>query len=188
MSKLLDDPGILHQYAELVASLAEIDEASGHEYLGKAIDRVNLAIDMSPSYNANYYATRARLNTLTGNLEQARADIRQAISREDAHSADYARRISRYESVRLLILMRGQQQTLETKQRTLLDDLDQFKAQQLSMLSLLAALIALLAVTASIATRVSAVDAIRLILVSGGVIVLAFAAVSSALIGVKLHE
>ncbi len=43
----------------------------------------------------------------------------------------------------------------------MLAELDQFKAQQLSMLGLLAALIALLAVTASIATRVQADQAIR---------------------------
>ncbi len=188
VSMLPNDPGILHQYSELVASLGEVDEASARKYVDKAIDRVNRAIDMSPTYNASYYATRARLGIFLGSLESARSDIERAISAEDTRSPDYARRISRYESIRLLIIIRRQQQGLEQKQRALLTDLDQFKSQQLSMLSLLAALIALLAVTASIATRVSGTDAIRLIVASGGVIILTFGAVAAVLIGTRIQR
>jgi hypothetical protein len=54
------------------------------------------------------------------------------------------------------------------------------------LLSLLAAIIALLAVTASTATRVSPDDAMRLIIASGGVIVIAFVSVAGVLIGTPL--
>jgi hypothetical protein len=185
---LPQDPGVLHQYSELIASLGEIDPAAARSYMEKAVDRASTAIDLAPNRNANYYSTRARLFNLKGDLESARAEISHAIASEDTRSLDYARRISKYESIRLLIVARQQQLDIDSKQRTVLAELDQFKAQQLSMLGLLAALIALLAVTASIATRVSADQAIRLITASGGVIVLAFVAVTVALIGSPIRR
>lgn len=187
VAKLPNDPGILNQYSELVASLAEVDEVSAFKYADRAMDRVDKSIDMSP-YSASFYATRARLNILRGGLDAARYDIERAISSEDSRSPDYARRISRYESIRLLIIIRYQQQGLEKKQQAVLADLDQFKSQQLSLLSLFATLIALLAVTATIATRVSGTDAIRLIVASGGVIVVTFGAVTAVLTGVRIER
>jgi tetratricopeptide (TPR) repeat protein len=185
---LPSDPGVLHQYSELIASLGEIDPVAVRSYMEKAFDRVSTAIDLAPDRNANYYSTRARLFNLKGDLESARADISHAIASEDTRSPDYVRRISRYESIRFVIVARQQQLDMESKQHAVLAELDQFKAQQLSMLGLLAALIALLAVTASIATRVSADQAIRLITASGGVIVVAFVAVTAALIGSPIRK
>jgi hypothetical protein len=188
VAMLPTDPGVLHQYAELVASLGEIDAAAAAPYMQKALDRVSSAIESSPMYNANYYSTRVRLNNLLGNFHSARADISRAISGENTRSLDYARRISKYEFIRLLITTRQQQRDMEAKQRAVLADLDQFKAQQLSILSLLAALIALVAVTASIATRVTVEQAVRLIASSGGVIVIVFAAVAGVLIGSPMRR
>ena len=188
VSLLPQDPGVLHQYSELVATLGELDEDSAKRYLDKAVDRVDKAIDMAPTWNAVYYATRARLHLLSRQLDSARSDIEHALSSENADAADYTRRISRYESIRLLIMMRQQQEQLDSKQRAVLVELDQFKAQQLALLSLLAALIALLAVTASIATRVNPTDAIRLILVAGGVTTIIFGAVAGVLIGTAMRR
>jgi hypothetical protein len=120
------DPGILHQYAELIASLGESDEVGARAYLEKAFDRVNEAITLAPKHNANYYSTRARLYNLAGDLASARADIARAISTEDTQSPDYARRISKYESIRLLIIGRQQLTGLEEKQKALVGELDSF--------------------------------------------------------------
>lgn len=185
---LSKDPGVLHQYSELIASLGEFDDTMSKAYMDKAFDRVNEAIALAPIHNANYYSTRARLYNLSGDLASARADIARAISTEDTQSPDYARRISKYESIRLLIIGRQQQAGLEAKQKAVLSELDSFKAQQLSLLGLLAALIALIAVTASTATRVSSGDAMRLIIASGGVIIIAFVAVAGVLLGTPMSR
>src|SRR5215831_16471261 len=63
---LPQDPGVLHQYSELIASLGEIDPMAVRSYMEKAFDRVSTAIDLAPNRNANYYSTRARLFNLKG--------------------------------------------------------------------------------------------------------------------------
>jgi tetratricopeptide (TPR) repeat protein len=188
VTRVPGDPGILHQYAELVATLGDLDEGAAREYLNRALELVDRAIAMAPEHHASYYATRARLRLLEGSLEQARSDIERAMARENSRSPYYSRLISRYEAVKMRIILRRQQQVLEQRQQKVLADLDQFKSQQLSLLSLLAALIALLAVTASIATRMNPAAAVHLITACGGVIVIAFGAVTAALTGARMSR
>ena len=188
VTSMPNNPWVLHQYAELIATLGEMDETSAPKYLPKAIERIDRAIDIDPPYSAVYYATRARLYILSGGLDSARADIEHAIANEDPSSRDYPRRISRYEGVRLLVIIRQQQQRLESRQQAFLAELDQFKGQQLSLLGLLTALIALIVVTASTVTKVNPTEAIRLIAASGGVIVIVFSGVAGVLIGTRLRR
>jgi len=183
VSQISTDPGVLHQYSELVATLGEARDGASTKYLPKAFERVDKAIEMAPGHQAIYFATRARLHLIADELEAAREDIEQAITNEDIRSPDYARRISRFEATRLRILLRQQQQTFESRQRAVMAELDNFKSQQLGLLSLLAALIALLAITASISTRIDPVDAIGLIMAAGGVVTIAFGGVAAALAG-----
>lgn len=181
-------PGVLHQYAEIVATLSESREDLARRHIDSALDRVNSAIDLSAGAVAHYFATRATLLLCTNDLDGARRDVDRAIEEEKTGTADYIRRISRYESIRLLVLMKQRQAEVERRHAVLVDELNQFKGQQLSLLSLLAALIALLAVTASVSTRLDPRDAVRLICAAGGVVALVFGGVGPSLVGTKLRR
>ncbi|MBT0774226.1 hypothetical protein KIH74_35105 [Kineosporia sp. J2-2] len=175
--------GVLHQYAEIVATLAESREDLAGPYVNRAMELVDEAINLSAATIPHFFATRATLFMALGNTESARRDIDRAIEEEPRRGADYARRISRYEATRLLILIRQRELDVDKRHSRLITELDQFKTQQLALLGLLAAVMALIVSSASISTRVDPSEAVRLLAASGGIVAIVFGGVTAALVG-----
>lgn len=176
-----DEPGVLHQYAELIVTLAEIDSGTSKKQLRVAGKSVNRAIALSRDKNANHFSTRARLMVLKGDYRSARADVATAISLEDPSAPDFLRRISRYEGIRSMIGIRRAYEDFVEERTKLLAELNSFRREQLQMLGLLAAVIALIVGGITLATRVDAVVAVRLILLSSGAVALIFGGLASLL-------
>jgi len=137
---------------------------------------VNAAIRLSRGENPQYFATRARLHLAGGDTENAREDVNIAIAQEDASSRDFARRVSRYESIRALILIHERQASFLARERELRHEIEGFRTQQLQLLGLLAAIIAFISSAATIAAKADLPTGFRLFVTAGGVICLVFSA------------
>lgn len=95
-----DNAGFIHLFADVFASVYEKaglhhDDPLVVEWYDKALDAVNRAIDLDPSY-AKYYCTKARILSIKHNFSQALENINRAISYENSARADYALRYSTY--------------------------------------------------------------------------------------------
>ncbi len=95
-----DNAGFVHLFADVFASVCEkgglsADNTVADDWYDKALDAVNRAIDLDPSY-AKYYCTKARILSFRHNYSQALDNINQAISYENSSRSDYALRIATY--------------------------------------------------------------------------------------------
>lgn len=180
--------GVLHQYAEVVATLCDLVPSVSEDLLTAATTRVSHAIQLTSGRIPHYYATRARLNLELGHTETARADIADALSGEDGSSRDFARRISRYEGIRLLINISERQREFGRMEQRLKDEITEFRREQIQLLGLLAAVVAFLSASAGIAARATLVNGLQLIIASGGVISVVFAVLSIAFGAIRLSR
>jgi hypothetical protein len=177
--------GVLHQFADVVTALCDMAAAVSPELVGRAERRVSRAIEITVGRYPHYYATRARLRLEAGDTTGARADIGLAIAREDGTARDFARRISKYEGIRLLISIQERQQDLLRTAAGVKSEITDLRREQVQMLGLLAAVVAFLSASVGIAARATLSDGVRLILVSGGVISTVFAALAVAFGGAR---
>lgn len=95
-----DNAGFVHLFADVFASVYEkgglsAENTAADDWYDKALDAVNRAIDLDPSY-AKYYCTKARILSFRHNYSQALDNINQAISYENSSRSDYALRIATY--------------------------------------------------------------------------------------------
>lgn len=176
-----DEPGVLHAYAELIATLAEMDASGIKRDLRRAEKSVNRAIALSKDKNANHFSTRARLMIVKGDYRTARADVATAIALEDSSGTDFLRRMTRYEGIRSMIAIRRAYDEFVEHQQKLLAELNSFRREQLQMLGLLAAVIALIVGGVSIAANAEEGAAARLLLLSSGATALVFGGLASLL-------
>lgn len=99
-SQFPDRPSCLNVYAHIVASLMESGVEVDSAYLNEAINSVNCAISLDPSYS-KYRVTRARLNALKGDLNKAYIDFDKAVSLLHPTSPEYPKHLADIESARL---------------------------------------------------------------------------------------
>lgn len=103
--KMMDHSGVIHMFAETVATgyetIEQIREEIKDEWLDKAIKFIKLAIELEPNY-AKFYCTLGRLRAITGNIEDAFKQINNAINFEDSSRSDYFMIISEYQYFLLL--------------------------------------------------------------------------------------
>lgn len=99
-SQFPDRPSCLNVYAHIVASLMESGVEVDSAYLNEAINSVNRAISLDPSYS-KYRVTRARLNALKGDLNKAYIDFDKAVSLLHPTSPEYPKHLADIESARL---------------------------------------------------------------------------------------
>lgn len=175
VQKLPDRPGVLHQYASIIADLTEaMPRSQKKEIVEKALRRVDEAIDTSPINNANFHYTKARLLREFGQSEEAIDEIQTALSLQNATTDAGIRRIARFESLRARIQIDLKQAEI-TK---LLDDaqqrLNNARSEQIQLLGILAAVIALITTAVTLTTKVDTPQGLRFILVSTGAVVVAF--------------
>ncbi|MBR5137900.1 MAG: TIR domain-containing protein [Clostridia bacterium] len=95
-----DNAGFIHLFADVFATVCEkaglsSDDPLVAEWYDRALNAVNRAIELDPSY-AKYYCTKARILSIKHNYPQALESINRAISYENSSRADYALRYSTY--------------------------------------------------------------------------------------------
>lgn len=99
-SQFPDRPSCLHVYAYIVASLMESGIEVGAAYLDEAINLVDRAISLDPSYS-KYRVVRARLNALKGDLNKVYIDFDKAVSLLHPASPEYPKLLADIETARL---------------------------------------------------------------------------------------
>lgn len=189
--------GYVHLFADVVASLAEESDADLEReivanWLSEALQAVDRAIRLDSRY-AKYYATKARLLALSGQFHDSLELISTAIDMEDSTRPDYAIRLGEYQSRRLWIQARRSDHVfaqkgaeaalaLEGRYASLRDELekatkkiDESTVRNLEFLGFFAGLISFTIASIQIAASQTADDAIRLIIVLTGGLLVAFA-------------
>lgn len=101
-SQFPDRPSCLNVYAHIVASLMESGVEMDSAYLNEAIKSVNRAIRLDPSY-FKYRVTRARLNALKGDMNNAYIDFDKAVSLLHPTSPEYPKHLADIEAARLRV-------------------------------------------------------------------------------------
>lgn len=99
-SQFPDRPSCLNVYAHIVASLMESGVEMDSAYLNEAIKSVNRAISLDQSYS-KYRVTRARLNALKGDMNNAYIDFDKAVSLLHPTSPEYPKHLADIEAARL---------------------------------------------------------------------------------------
>lgn len=99
-SQFPDRPSCLNVYAHIVASLMESGVEVDSAYLDEAIEFVDRAISLDSSY-PKYRVTRARLNTLKGDLKRAYIDFDKAVSLLHPTSPECPKHLADIEAARL---------------------------------------------------------------------------------------
>lgn len=203
-----DNAGFVHLFADVVASLAE-EADTEHErnvvdtWLDDAIAAANRAIRLDSRY-AKYYATKARLLAFKGQYAESMELIHMAIDTEDSTRPDYAIRLGEYQSRRLWIQARrsdlvlaersqGAADALQDRYNSLRDGLDsatekidESNVRNLQFLGFFAALISFTIASVQIAAAQPPNDAIRLIIVLTGGLLVAFSGFGVLLEGGRL--
>ena len=183
--RLPDRPGVLHQYAMIIADLGDLGVALPRGDYVSALESVERAIATTPRINANFLATRSRLLRLTEEFEEALREINTALSIESAEGPDAARRISRLESVRTQIILDRRQKQVEQMLDQTEASMSALRSEQLQQLGILAAVIALITAGVSVASRSDVGSAIRLMLATAGAVSVAFTMIIGMLSGAK---
>ncbi|WP_327103729.1 tetratricopeptide repeat protein [Nonomuraea glycinis] len=174
-----DVAGVVHQLAVFMAEYFErkLDPASKTE-VAEAERHVDKAIILTDGHIAHYHETKARILAIRRDFDSARVSITRAIELEPRSGRDYYRRLTQYQTTRTRIDLMEQQSRWNDMQETSRRELVEFRAQQLQLLGLLAAVVALIATGGNIASQSKPSDAIVLIEVMAGAVVIVFSAFS----------
>lgn len=106
-TKLNKNAGVVHNFAETIASAYEDSdnqtrESIKKEWLSKANEAIDLAIELDRTY-AKYYCTKGRLLAIDKKYMEAKEAIKRAIDIEDSSKIDYVIRLGNYQHYLLLI-------------------------------------------------------------------------------------
>lgn len=140
--KLEDHVGVLHAYADAVATARESGYPVPDADVARAVRTVERAINRAeiddPS-RAKFHATRARLYAIQGDYSSAYADIQAAVEREKQDSSDYPLRLG--EHLRHYIHIMHKEHSEQVARFG--DLLDEAKKENLSVLGVFAAIISI---------------------------------------------
>ena len=100
----INNVGCLQAFGNAFASICEQCNEADKErmmekWLSKAIEIIDRAIELDPQY-AKFYTTKARIEALIGQFDNADRLIQTAISKEDSSRSDYALTITNYQLYR----------------------------------------------------------------------------------------
>ncbi|MEV3984784.1 hypothetical protein [Nonomuraea sp. NPDC049758] len=171
--------GVVHQLAAFMAEYFErrLGPTSSAELI-EADQLADKAILLTNGQIAHYHETKARILAIRHDFDSARASITRAIELEPKQGRDYHRRLTQYQTTRTRIDLMEQQSRWNDMQQESRRELVEFKAQQLQLLGLLAAVVALIATGGNIASQSKPNDAIVLIEVMAGAVVIVFSSFS----------
>ncbi|MGE4572273.1 MAG: tetratricopeptide repeat protein [Candidatus Izemoplasmatales bacterium] len=124
-NKFPDNPGYLHCYSDIVATIYEDANLYDNkdyidiilnDHLKKALDAIEKALKLESNY-AKFYSTKGRLLAINGEIENGIKYIREAINLENSSSSSYLLKIIGYESqiqyIRLNQYQNKQKDTIE---------------------------------------------------------------------------
>ncbi len=174
MSELDAFPGVLHQFAEFVASLGELHGGASREQLRAAEDAVMKAIALSDAQQPHFWATLARLQALTGDFDAARRSIVEAIEMEPSTGRDYALRITEYRLIQTQISFLQERTQVDKRDREAREELLAIRGQLVGILGLLAAVVAFITTSLSISTAKTFSESSRLLVLMGAILVCVF--------------
>ena len=146
--------------------------------VNEAIHLANRALQLSNERYARFWGVLAELLIISGRFDEADDAISRAIELEDSSASDYAVRLSDYQMLRIDSQVSRHREALERSQAKAIKRLDQVRSETLGLLGLLAAVIAFLVTSVQLTTRLNFYDGSRLLIISGGVIVVVFSAYS----------
>ncbi len=180
LEELPDFPGVLHQYAELVASSVERHGNIAPEDVERAVRSARRAIALSDRPQPHFWSTLARLLAVLGDYSAARRSIAEAIELEPSEGQDYALRQTENLLIEARIYFAEAQGRSAAREEKARNELTEVRSQLLQLLGLLAAIIAFLTTSVTVARtgETGFPETARLLLITGGVIVLTFTAFS----------
>lgn len=175
LTALTDFPGVLHQFAELVASHGELHYGAASTDLHQAEAAVKRAIDLSSEPQPHFWATLGRIQALQGEFDDARRCIAEAIELEPSSGQDYALRLTEYQIQDARISFLRERERSERRDREAREELHTIRGQLLEVLGLLAAIIAFIVTAIGLASGKDFRESSRLLLLEGGIITCVFA-------------
>ena len=189
ISVLSDNSGVLHNFAELVASFLESDIPIKQDDVSAALRFIDRAIELNRDY-PKLYATKGRLLSFTGDYENAKINIRKAIDYEDSDGKDSLMRISQYynslidiktrENIELVInhLKEADQRITEGKKssKQMIDKMETMQTRYLELLAFFSGILSLIiSVVVEIGTKIDSFNQmVGVTLTLGGVLLLSF--------------
>jgi tetratricopeptide (TPR) repeat protein len=192
-AKVTDNAGVLHNYAETIATAVDEEVVTDHAYVEEAVRNVKAAIGLAPRY-AKYYCTYGRLLSLRGEYAAAVRLIRKAIDIEDSRKADYPIRIGDYQyylakvnflsyAQKLADRINGYEQQVEKTQQEVRELSQKAFLRNLEFLGFFAALVSFTIGSIQILGQQPFDQAAQLMVVLSGSLLCAFAGLSLLLHG-----
>jgi len=180
-------PNVLHLYAALIADLGDIVETIQKNQLIEAERMINRAIALDNGKYAKYFATKARILCQLDRFKEARQNIQKAIELEPSDGIHYTLRLGDYQTIRSNINLSERTKQFHYQQEQSLKRLDEVSFKVVELLGLLAAVIAFLVTGTEMAKGLEFHDAVRLMVVVGGTILIIFSAYSLIFFGGRLR-
>ena len=177
--------GVLHNYAETIATAMEEEVIQDSAHIDDAIDHIKKSISLAPKY-AKYYCTYGRLLALKSQIAKGLQLIRKAIDLEDSQKSDYAIRIGDYQAYHSKLIFMQHTNRLQIK-------IDEFETEikntkdkvsnllhlsmtrNLEFLGFFAALVSFIIASIQILGKQPFEEATQLIIVLNGCLLCAFA-------------
>lgn len=177
--KAPDLPNVLHLFTRTVIENSEVlKKPMKEKYFIEAEDAINKAISISQESYARYFATKAELLILMDRFEEASDLIRKAIEIEPATHPSYTLRIGNYQDIRLKITFLDYTKKIKYHYLDSLNKLEEVRLRVIELLGILAAIIAFLVTTIQVGKGLVFEEAARLMIISGGVILIIFSSYS----------
>lgn len=184
-----NSPSILNQFAYVVVEICNAtDDKVETDLLHEAERCIDKAIAITDAKYAGYFATKADLLSKTGRYSEAKVLIQKAIEIEPSGRDDYALRIGNYQQIRLKIQFLEHSQLLQIKQKESIEMLEEVRLRVIELLGLLSAVIAFLGTSIQIGNGFTITEAARLMIISGGVILIIFSSYSMIFFRSKLRS
>ena len=197
LNKINNNVGIKHCYCEMVAEAFEekifkIDNDKDCKELNKATEAIEEIIRYSEEDYAKFYCTYGRILALSKNFNEAKIQIKKAIDKEKSDRADYSLRISEYIKHLMAITSYEQMSEVEANINICGKEIEKFQGKiddtlnkNIEFLGFFAALVSFVIASVQLLTNQSFEDAVKLIVVLGGVQMLVIGSFSIILSGKK---
>ncbi len=172
--------GFYNNYAEIVAQASEEGDDISEELFEKAIEYINKAFMYNKKY-PKYYCTLGRLQSCMKNFDDAKENIKKAIDNEDSKKNDYALRIAEYQDYLVRCNTNETLSKMEIKinEKTkeierICEGLQDEKGTMLEFLGFFSAIITFIISPVQISTKMEFKEAVSLILVMLGALIIVF--------------
>lgn len=192
MFKLENNVGIKHCYCDIIASYFENNysnmelelSSENKTLLSSALEVIEDVIYEDNSY-AKFHCTYGRLLALNGNFNSGIEQIKEAIDREDSTTSHYSIRISEYNkhlinisTLEKISIINKNFNEYSEKSSILDEKIDNLLTKSMEFLGFFTALISLVISSVNILANQGLNDAIQLIIVLGGVLMITLSSFS----------